>query len=986
MISAQARLPLDYLTIEQPDRDVNNWGRIPRDDQEKIAFLCDDYCRRKEEASLCTTQRDTRTLALAEAVKAEGFSSTTKEFIASVKAKMTVDGWTTDGTSNNYYYRLPGDGRSYRSYLEVALGHYPDLIDPDALRRAKERVIRERVIIGAGAEGYTTIGCDHLNQDVLRGDAYGTVVGWFPVGESATGGARYRVRYDDDDSKEDLDEAELATALKAADESPRPASSNAQRFDVSTVGGIRSGRYLDATASGRPHLPGIDHVHDWEDHEMQTFLESMLRALRFGHATLKHVNAFLANFTDVSVAGTGLGRRQCEYEEIGEDGEKHWVRVASRPGAARLKGVSYSSLRNGLKRKDIWTAPNGVRFRNVSDSFWGEGGDNSALVFPRAEAAGSNRQKKVSARDRRTQGAPCEYEEIGEDGEKHWVRARSHCEAARRTGVTRSAISYGLNVKDIYTAPNGVRFREASVIEGEGGEHYPRRAADEMDVEKDLDVADVDRDETLEEEDEGEEEFYDFDESTPEQSECEEDFCGSDVEESTDNELMTDAEDDQTEPRLGLAQGDIVSVASAAFGDAFAASVEQGVRWRGKVEGPALDGCWQVLYDNEDSMVTSGEHITLLWRRADGKRRDETPPPPGSMVEVLFHPEDPENVDERGKLYTGKVFSVCGKYAKIHFDNGDREKYSFPTKLNDPIYITYRAAPVAPSLAMLGPADGVQLQASSNANALEDDGAESVESSRPPSLGPPSPTAMDLEDEEFGPTDDVVSEPPSVGQLPADDFLSVAHMNNLYQDEEVVAEGLDETFTSEPKPKPQAGRAFDLFAGTGEDTANLGRVDASMLESELLALAPAGAKYIREATPAGGALASDLFAELTREESVDLGPLDGFTLQSEPLELAPAFAKYLEDKWVEVYWPFDRKWYAGKITRWRTACGGKHVQLFVEYTDNDKIFHKFCPEPFLGDGEPPYMEDRDPQQWRFANEAEAAKYYELLDHRTGVTF
>ena len=60
----------------------------------------------------------------------------------------------------------------------------------------------------------------------------------------------------------------------------------------------------------------------------------------------------------------------CEYD-VGDG--KGWVRVASRPGAARLKGVSYSSLRNGLKRKDIWTAPNGVRFRNVSDSFWGEG-------------------------------------------------------------------------------------------------------------------------------------------------------------------------------------------------------------------------------------------------------------------------------------------------------------------------------------------------------------------------------------------------------------------------------------------------------------------------------------------------------------------------------------------------------------------------------------------------------------------------------------
>ena len=949
MISAQVKRPFDATTIEQPDRDVENWSSVADDDQEKIAFLCDDYRSKKEVASLCATVGGLRTLA--QAVVAEGFVRTRKyndPFNTSVKAKMTADGWTTDdgwAKCNNNHYRRPGDGLRYHSLLEVALGCYPDLIDADTLRRAKERVERGTKegpdeIIGAGAGGYTTIGCDHLNQDILRGDAYGTVVGWFPVGERAAGGARYRVRYDDDDSKEDLDEAELATALKASDENPRQASSNVQRFDTLAVGGIRSGSYLDATASTRPHLPGIDHVHDWEDHEMQTFLENMLCHCRIrDHAAVEHVNNFLARFTDVSISPySGRGgeiRVPCEYEEIGEDGEKHWVRVASRPGAARLKGVSYSSLEKGLKRKDIWTAPNGVRFRNVSDSFWDESGENSAL---RAEAAGSNRQKKVSAIDRRTQGVQCEYEVSGEDGEKHWVRAASRSEAARQMGVSESSLRSGLKAKDIWTAPNGARFRKVSIIEGESGENSPRRAADEMDVEKDLDVADVDQDETLEEEDhkeedEGEEEFYDFDESTPEQSECEADFCGSDVEEDTDNELLGET-DEQTEPRLGLARGDIVSVASAAFGGAFAASddAKPGMRRRGTVTGRTLDGYWRVRYDKEtEARVTSGEHLTLLWRGVHGKRpRVETPPPPRSRVEVLY---------EGGKLYAGTVVSVEGKVAEIQFDvDGSIKTECFPTKPDEDIYITYLAAPLAPSLATLGPADGVQLQASSNANALGDDGAESVESSRPPSLGPPSPTTMDLEDEEFGPTDDVVSEPPSVGQLPADDFLSVKHVNNLYQDGDNVAEGLDETFKSEPKPKPQAGRAFDLFAGTGEET-------------------------------------------------VDLGPLDDFTLQSEPLELAPAFAKHLEDTWVEVYWHHYNKWYVGKITRWRTAYGGKHVQLFVEYTDGQKLFHKFCPEPFLGDGDPPFAKDRDPQQWRFADAAEAAKYYALpLDHHTGVTF
>jgi hypothetical protein len=78
---------------------------------------------------------------------------------------------------------------------------------------------------GDNTDDYTSEGCDFVNRSVLRKfgrgiESYGTVVSWLPA-HLNEGEPYYRVRHDDGD-EEDLDEAELAEALKAAEEQPRP--------------------------------------------------------------------------------------------------------------------------------------------------------------------------------------------------------------------------------------------------------------------------------------------------------------------------------------------------------------------------------------------------------------------------------------------------------------------------------------------------------------------------------------------------------------------------------------------------------------------------------------------------------------------------------------------------------------------------------------------------------------------------------------------
>ena len=74
---------------------------------------------------------------------------------------------------------------------------------------------------GDNTDDYTSEGCDFVNRSVLRKfgrgiESYGTVVSWLPA-HLNEGEPYYRVRHDDGD-EEDLDEAELAEALKAAEE------------------------------------------------------------------------------------------------------------------------------------------------------------------------------------------------------------------------------------------------------------------------------------------------------------------------------------------------------------------------------------------------------------------------------------------------------------------------------------------------------------------------------------------------------------------------------------------------------------------------------------------------------------------------------------------------------------------------------------------------------------------------------------------------
>lgn len=74
-------------------------------------------------------------------------------------------------------------------------------------------------------DDYTSEGCPCVDRSILRKfgrgiESYGTVVSWLPA-HLNEGEPYYRVRHDDGD-EEDLDEAELAEALKAAEERPRP--------------------------------------------------------------------------------------------------------------------------------------------------------------------------------------------------------------------------------------------------------------------------------------------------------------------------------------------------------------------------------------------------------------------------------------------------------------------------------------------------------------------------------------------------------------------------------------------------------------------------------------------------------------------------------------------------------------------------------------------------------------------------------------------
>eukprot|EP00629_Pelagomonadales_sp_RCC1024_P006667 CAMPEP_0119292632 /NCGR_PEP_ID=MMETSP1329-20130426/44538_1 /TAXON_ID=114041 /ORGANISM="Genus nov. species nov., Strain RCC1024" /LENGTH=240 /DNA_ID=CAMNT_0007293479 /DNA_START=139 /DNA_END=857 /DNA_ORIENTATION=+ len=78
---------------------------------------------------------------------------------------------------------------------------------------------------------YVSTGSEHIGASVLRCfgrgiQSYGRVVSWLP-GHLNEGEAYYRVKHDDGD-EEDLDEEELAAALRAARETPRPETAEAE--------------------------------------------------------------------------------------------------------------------------------------------------------------------------------------------------------------------------------------------------------------------------------------------------------------------------------------------------------------------------------------------------------------------------------------------------------------------------------------------------------------------------------------------------------------------------------------------------------------------------------------------------------------------------------------------------------------------------------------------------------------------------------------
>jgi len=86
-------------------------------------------------------------------------------------------------------------------------------------------------------------------------------------------------------------------------------------------------------------------------------------------------------------------------------------------------------------------------------------------------------------------------------------------------------------------------------------------------------------------------------------------------------------------------------------------------------------------------------------------------------------------------------------------------------------------------------------------------------------------------------------------------------------------------------------------------------------------------------------------------------------LRGEPV-LAPTLALPRRDarvnRWVEVYWPGDERWYRGRVT---TQLG---PLLRVFYDDGEAHLHAFRDEPFVGDGAPPFAAEDAPQQWRYA--------------------
>ena len=81
-------------------------------------------------------------------------------------------------------------------------------------------------------------------------------------------------------------------------------------------------------------------------------------------------------------------------------------------------------------------------------------------------------------------------------------------------------------------------------------------------------------------------------------------------------------------------------------------------------------------------------------------------------------------------------------------------------------------------------------------------------------------------------------------------------------------------------------------------------------------------------------------------------------LKGEPVALARRDARV--GRSVEVYWPGDGRWYAGRVTTQR----GHELRVF--YDDGEAHFHAFRDEPFVGDGTPPFAPEDAPQHWRYA--------------------
>ena len=69
-------------------------------------------------------------------------------------------------------------------------------------------------------------------------------------------------------------------------------------------------------------------------------------------------------------------------------------------------------------------------------------------------------------------------------------------------------------------------------------------------------------------------------------------------------------------------------------------------------------------------------------------------------------------------------------------------------------------------------------------------------------------------------------------------------------------------------------------------------------------------------------------------------------------------------RWVEVWWPEQRKWYRGRVGEARYSDAAAGVELRVDYDDSETHYQVFQEDAFEGTGAPPPQPEGAPKRWR----------------------